>query len=127
MIVSFPLNEVTSNLTFASNSRLKTAVVSDTRFNLSLLSKLAEAGFIFSFRRSEPRKLKIYLKYVNSKPTFKQLTIVSKPTKRVYMGHLELRRNYQGAYLILSTKEGLLSREEALSRQIGGLLLLQIW
>ena len=66
--------------------------------------------------------LKIKLKY-NSKgrPCFKNIKIISSPSKICYLSYLQITKLEQGmGVFIVSTNQGLLTNHECLKRKIGG-------
>lgn len=123
---NFLLALLVSNLMLANNGRLSSIKIPSSRFITNILIKLFKSGFILGIGKERYHAV-VYLKYINSKPSFKDISLISKPTKRIYISYRALIKNYRGAYLLLSTKAGLLTREEALSLRIGGLVLFQIW
>ena len=69
------------------------------------------------------------IRYVQRNPVFSDLTVVSKPSLRVYIKkhtiHLRERKGIQG--LMLSTSKGVMSGKEAKKQGLGGELLFEVW
>jgi len=76
-----------------------------------------------------PKKhIKIDLKYQSSKSCISDLKRISKPGRRVYVGHEEIPRIQRGfGVAVLSTPKGVLSDKDAREQHLGGELLLAIW
>ncbi|MCA9644351.1 MAG: 30S ribosomal protein S8, partial [Myxococcales bacterium] len=61
-------------------------------------------------------------------PAFRKLRRVSRPGRRVYVGHNEIPRVMSGLGMsILSTSHGLMTDREARSRKVGGELLCEVY
>jgi ribosomal protein S8 len=107
------LSHVCSHLQNASKARLGLTSVPSTNLHLTLLLALQQAGFLSSVTRAgltppplnqlsspasyvpEPvtqqnistRRLWAGLKYWNNEPVLREMKMVSKPTKRIWVGH----------------------------------------
>ncbi len=90
-------------------------------------------GFIADVREEEwgerkHRSLAITLKYTQRRAAFAGMRRVSRPGRRVYVGHDEIPRVLSGLGIsILSTSQGVMSDREARKRKIGGELLCEVW
>ena len=73
--------------------------------------------------------LRVYLKYDdNNKAVIHEITRVSKPGRRVYVGHDEIPRVKSGlGAAILSTSQGVMDDVTARDAKIGGEVLCTIW
>jgi small subunit ribosomal protein S8 len=86
---------------------------------------LKEEGYINDVKRVEDSKqglLRIYLKYGPlGQSVITEITRVSKPSRRVYMGAEELPRPLNGLGIcIVSTSKGVLSDRQCRQQNIGG-------
>jgi ribosomal protein S8 len=153
------LSHVCSHLQNASKARLGITSVPSTNMILKLVLALQSSGFISSVTRGgstpppldalstyepEPvtqeniatRRLWLGLKYWNNEPVLSQMSMVSKPARRVWMdaegiGQLTRGRhaNYirgltkTGECLYVSTDRGILESRECVERKVGGMLL----
>lgn len=153
------LSHVCSHLQNASKARLGLTSVPSTNMILKLTLALQSSGFLSSVARAgltpppldslstfepEPvtqenistRRLWLGMKYWNNQPVLSQMSMVSKPTKRVWMdveGLAKLIRgrdaNYvkgltkPGECLFVSTDRGILESRECVERRVGGMLL----
>jgi small subunit ribosomal protein S8 len=68
---------------------------------------------------------KIYLKYTsNSTSSFQKMSLLSTPTKKIYLDYRKLSKINQGIGLfIISTSFGLFTNYECMRRKIGGTIL----
>lgn len=153
------LSNVCSHLQNASKARLGLTSVPSTNMILTLALALQQSGFLSSVTRGgvipppidslstyvpEPvtqenistRRLWLGMKYWNNEPVLSKMTMVSKPTKRVWMdveglGKIVRGRdaNYikgltkPGECLFVSTDRGILEARECVEKKIGGMLL----
>jgi len=85
------------------------------------------------------RRLWVGLKYYNNRPVLEKMKLVSKPTRRVWMGVGDLedlargeKRGYVrgmrgvGEALFLTTDKGIMEIRECVERKVGGMLLCRI-
>ncbi|KAE9366887.1 ribosomal protein S8 [Stipitochalara longipes BDJ] len=153
------LSHVCSHLSNASKARLGLTSVPSTNMILTLSLALQQSGFLSSVTRGgltppplddlssyvpEPvtqenistRRLWLGMKYWNNEPVLSKMSMVSKPTKRVWMdveglGKLIRGRDAgfvaglrkPGECLFVSTDRGILESRECVERKVGGMLL----
>jgi small subunit ribosomal protein S8 len=92
---------------------------------------LKEEGYILNYKVAEEgvkKVIKIYLKYQpNTKPVISELTRVSRPGCRVYVGHDEIPPVLGGLGInILTTPRGVMTGRDARKQNLGGELLCQV-
>lgn len=95
---------------------------------------LKAEGFIADVRDEERTEksfaqIRVVLKYNRDKDSaFAGIRRVSRPGRRVYVGHDDIPRVLSGLGVsILSTSHGVLSDKEARRRKVGGELLCEVW
>ena len=114
-----------------------------TRMPASKLKKgvaeiLKQEGYVADVRQEEwgPKKhqtLTIVLKYSGGSGSerisaFQGIRRVSRPGRRVYVGHDQIPRVLSGLGIsILSTSHGLMTDKEARRQKVGGELLCEVW
>ncbi len=109
-------------------------VVSSPVSNLreALLKILKEEGYILNYSKiadkSGKSKFDIHLKYHLSAPVITEISVVSKPGRRVYCvaDQIPVVRNGLGT-VIISTSQGVVADHVARSSKIGGEVLLKIF
>ncbi|KAF8245198.1 ribosomal protein S8 [Wilcoxina mikolae CBS 423.85] len=146
------LAHVCSHLQNATKGKLGMTSVPHTKLILSIMLGLQDQGFISSVTRGSingpdkefvpttqeniaTRRLWLGLKYFDNEPVLSKMSLVSKPTQRIWMGIEGLEKIVQGRSheyveglqpgeaLFLGTDKGVLEAREAIKRRIGGQLL----
>jgi len=96
-----------------------------------ILELLKENDYIEDIERKgkgTKRVLDIKLKYLNDKGVIDGIQFISKPSRRLYIGHKEIKPVRHGyGLLILSTPKGILTGKEAKKMKVGGEMLFEIW
>ncbi len=93
---------------------------------------LKENGFIKNFKVAAEGKnsyIRVYLKYdANKKPVINEITRVSKPGLRKYIGAKKIKPFKNGIGIrILTTSKGIITDKEAKKQNIGGEIICEIW
>ncbi|KAI7870354.1 30S ribosomal protein S8 [Spinellus fusiger] len=146
------LPDLCSRIQNGFRARLQTMAIPDTKMNLAVANILYREGFISSVTRGDhtgpdetctvttpdniaTRRLWLNLKYKENKPALEALSVVSKPSKKVYFTTNELKniangRRAQfikplqpGEIAIVNTNLGVLELQEALKKNVGGEIL----
>lgn len=101
-----------------------------TKLTKDILGIVKKAGFISNLsvvKITKTKKIIIYkFKYFEKKPLINNIVFFSKPGKRLYIKKKDIKKlpNRQITTYILSTNKGILTDEEAISRNTGGELLI---
>jgi small subunit ribosomal protein S8 len=127
-------NDALSRIRVAQIGRKLSVSVPYSNFNLEILLKLVDMGYLQSIEKVQKLRkkatideLKVHLKYVQNGPVIRGIKSYYKPTMhRSYSCSQVHKMRNKGGY-IFSTKVGLLSDLEVLYHQIGGILLLRVW
>lgn len=104
-------------------------ILSYTKLTKKILTIIEKAGFIRNLlviKISKTKKIIVYkLQYVKNKPLINNITFYSKPGKRLYIKKKDIKKlpNRQITTYMLSTNYGILTDEEAISKNTGGELL----
>jgi small subunit ribosomal protein S8 len=120
-----------------------------TKVKVTIAQVLKEEGFVLDYQvgklvkgadgRStfqtevagdDPKKiLRIYLKYgPDGERVIRRIQRVSKPGRRLYCGHKELKPVLQGMGIsVVSTSRGVMSDRKARAERLGGELLCFVW
>ena len=86
----------------------------------SILNIIWDEGFILGYK-IEQEKIKIFLKYKNSKPSINSIKVISKPSLKVYYSTKQLWKiNSSKGLIILSTNKGFKSLTECKKQNLGG-------
>ena len=82
----------------------------------------------FKKGRIPKRVLDLKLKYKDGKGVIEGLKILSKPSRRLYIGYRDIKPVRQGyGLLVLSTPKGVMDGKSAKKQKLGGQLLFEIW
>ena len=102
-----------------------------SNLDFSIAELLAKHKFLDSVSkkgRMPKRVLDLKLKYKAGKGAVEGVKILSKPSRRMYVGDREIKPVRQGyGLLVLSTPKGILDGKSARKQKVGGQLLFEIW
>jgi small subunit ribosomal protein S8 len=133
-MTSDPISDLLTRIRNASMARHETTLVPASKLKVRIAEILKREGYVSDVRLTEwgPKKfptISITLKYGGDKSTaFRGMRRISRPGRRVYLGHTEIPRVLDGlGTSILSTSQGVMTDREARSRKLGGELLCEVW
>lgn len=89
----------------------------------SFLKILWDEGFILGYKisNSNPNKFKIFLKYLDGTPSIKSISVISKPSKRIYYSKKQIWKiDSSNTFIIFSTDKGLKTINSCKKLKIGG-------
>jgi small subunit ribosomal protein S8 len=89
----------------------------------SFLKILWDEGFItgYTISSKDQKKLKIFLKYKNNRPTINSIKLVSRPGRRIYYSINQIWKiDSNKSFIIFSTSQGLKSIISCKKSKIGG-------
>ncbi|MCS6890982.1 MAG: 30S ribosomal protein S8 [Rhodovarius sp.] len=132
MAMSDPLGDMLTRMRNAMHARQARCTVPASRLKEAVLEVLKSEGYIRGWQREELRpgvaQLVIELKYSDGQPAIKEITRVSKPSRRVYSKISELKPFYAGlGTQILSTPKGVMSDQKARAANVGGEVLCRVF
>ncbi len=73
------------------------------------------------------RILEITLKGAEGAMRLTDVRLLSKPSRRLYVGYKDIKKSKHGGIVLLSTPKGVLSSNEAWRQKVGGQLIAEIW
>ena len=116
----------------AAMRRLETTQLLHSNVVEATLKILAQKGYIESYNVIEENNKKfinVVLKYDDrGRSVINELKRVSKPGRRVYQGKDEIKKFKNGyGTIIVSTRKGVLSNDEAHKAGVGGEVLCTVW
>ena len=92
---------------------------------------LKEEGYISNYQTQEEDGkpiLRVYLKYGGQEAAIRDLTRVSRPGCRVYIGRDEIKRVQGGLGIsIMTTPKGVMTGRQARREGVGGEVLCEVW
>lgn len=128
-----PIADLLARIRNAALARHDVTRIPASKVKKAIAEIMKTEGFISDVREEEwgeakHRALTITLKYANRRAAFVGMRRVSRPGRRVYVGHDQIPRVLSGLGIsILSTSQGVMSDREARKRKIGGELLCEVW
>jgi small subunit ribosomal protein S8 len=112
-----------------SNARHLQVIIQNSKICINILNTLYKLGYIRGFVVKNKKNVIVLLKYINNKPTIRNITVISTPGRRTYLKSNKLStllKKKDSGFLILSTSKGVLTDEESNMFNIGGEVLLKI-
>lgn len=129
-----PIADMLARIRNAALARHDVARIPASKIKKNIAELLQREGFISSVDEEEwgPQKRKtitVRLKYGGDRRcAFIGIRRVSKPGRRVYVGHGEIPRVLDGLGIsIISTSQGLMTDKEARTKKVGGELICEVW
>lgn len=133
-----PIADLLGRIRNAALARHELTRLPASKLKKSVAEILKQEGYVSDVRQEEwgPKKhqtLTIVLKYSQGSGSertsaFQGIRRVSRPGRRVYVGHHEIPRVLSGLGIsILSTSHGVMTDKEARRQKLGGELLCEVW
>ncbi|MCI0347806.1 MAG: 30S ribosomal protein S8 [Acidobacteriales bacterium] len=132
MSLTDPVADFLARVRNAIQARHPKVDVPSSKLKLEIARILKEEGYIANFKpmEEEGRKfVRVFLKYSNNnEPVITDLTRISRPGCRVYVGRYEIPRVLGGLGInILTTPRGVMTGREARKQGVGGEILCEVW
>jgi small subunit ribosomal protein S8 len=134
-MIPYPIGDMLTRIRNANDRRHPHATMPHSAVKEAIARILQAQGFVEGFEvieREPQSQLKVVLKYkgerAQAKRAISAIRLVSKPSRRVYVGKAEIPQPLGGMGIcILSTSQGVLSGEDARVRGVGGEVLCEVW
>ena len=132
MVVSDTIADFLNRIKNGQKSRFDKVDIPASRMKASLARILKEEGYIKNYKliRDDLQGiLRVQLKYGEGREgVIVGVKRVSRPGRRVYVGHGEIPRVMNGLGInIISTSKGVMTDRQARKERIGGELLCSVW
>ena len=132
MSMTDPMADLLTRIRNAGVAKHAKLDIPSSNVKVAVATVLKDLGYIKNFKTISDNKqgvLRIYLKYDdNQLPVIHEITRVSTPGRRVYVGKDEIQRVKNGlGASILSTSKGVLDDTAARKAQVGGELICTVW
>ncbi len=126
-----PLANFLIKLKNASRVKHESIVVPYSKFIHGICSCLLRADIISGFEKKSKKageEMIVTLKYTANGPKINEVSLVSKPSARKYIGVKEIHPVKSGfGIMVLSTPKGVLTDSEAKKELVGGEALFKMW
>ena len=127
-----PIADMITRIRNAQLRTLNKVSIPNSKFRARILDVLKEEGYISDYKfLSDTKKrgsLIINLKYNNGLPVIKEIRRISKPGRRIYTKADSIPRIQSGLGIaIVSTSMGIMSDNDARSKNIGGEIICKVF
>ena len=127
-----PIADMITRFRNAQLRGLNTVIIPSSKFRAKILDVLKEEGFISDYKFLTDKKNKgsllVDLKYSNGLPVIKEISRVSKPGRRIYTRAESIPKIKNGlGIVIVSTSMGIMSDNDARSKNIGGEIICRVF
>lgn len=131
MSLSHPIGDMVARIRNGQNAGKETITLPNSKLRASVLAVLKEEGFIEDFRKEEidehRSNLVVTLKYVGGNGAIQEISVVSKPGRRVYSGCAKMPKVLNGLGIaIVSTPHGVMTDHKARLMNVGGEVLCKV-
>ena len=132
MSMTDPIADMLTRIRNAGLARHQKLDIPSSNLKVALAEVLKNLGYIKNFKTISDDKqgvLRIYLKFdENNRHAINELTRVSTPGRRVYVGKDEIPMVKNGlGCAILSTSQGVMNDAAAREAQVGGEVICTVW
>ena len=132
MSLTDPIADMITRIRNAQLRRLDSVSIPSSKFRAKILDVLKEEGYISDYKFLSDAKNKgsliINLKYYNGLPVIKEIRRISKPGRRIYTKADSIPKIQSGLGIaIVSTSMGIMSDNDARSKNIGGEIICKVF
>ena len=126
-----PIGDMITRIRNAQLRALNNVTIPSSKFRARILDVLKQEGYIANYKISSENKkesLLVDLKYSNGLPVIKEIKRVSKPGRRIYAKASSIGKIQNGLGLaIVSTSMGIMSDNDARTKNIGGEIICRVF
>ena len=127
-----PIADMIARIRNAQLRTLNKVSIPNSKFRAKILDVLKEEGYISDYKFLTDKKNKgsllVDLKYNNGLPVIKEISRVSKPGRRIYTKAESIPKIRNGlGIVIVSTSMGIMSDNDARSKNIGGEIICRVF
>ena len=127
-----PIGDMISRIRNAQMRTSSNVTIPNSKFRAKILEVLRQEGYISDYKTLSDSKnrgsLLIDLKYNNGLPVIKEIKRVSKPGRRIYARASSIPRIQNGLGLaIVSTSIGIMSDNDARTKNVGGEIICRVF
>ena len=128
-----PVGDMITRIRNAQLRALNNVTIPSSKFRTRILDILKQEGYIANYRilsnnKNKKESLLVDLKYSNGLPVIKEIKRVSKPGRRIYAKADSITKIQNGLGLaIISTSMGIMSDNDAKTKNIGGEIICRVF
>ena len=124
-LINFPAGDFLIRVKNCARARKKHVSVAQSKFVLQLAKALKREGVLRSVEGKKGR-VNVELAYVKKEPFLMELKLVSTPGLRRYMSASDLSKVRSPSYFLISTPQGIITTREAIKKNVGGEVIVEI-
>jgi len=124
-MTNYSIGDFLIKLKNAARAGKKRVTVKEIKLIKEVAKVLVKVGVLNGVKKQKGL-LEMNLAYLKKEPVLLDLKIISKPGLRVYMTVDELSNYRKPSILIVSTPEGILTNHEAIKRNVGGEVIVEV-
>ena len=128
-----PIGDMITRIRNAQLRALSNVAIPSSKFRARILDVLKQEGYISNYKllsdsKSKKESLLVDLKYNNGLPVIKEIKRISKPGSRIYAKADSIAKIQNGLGLaIVSTSMGIMSDNDARTKNIGGEIICRVF
>ena len=128
-----PVGDMITRIRNAQLRALNNVTIPSSKFRTRILDILKQEGYIANYRilsnnKNKKESLLVDLKYSHGVPVIKEIKRVSKPGRRIYAKADSIEKIQNGLGLaIISTSMGIMSDNDAKTKNIGGEIICRVF
>ena len=127
-----PIGDMITRIRNAQMRMLNNVTIPGSKFREKILDVLKQEGYIADYKllsdTNNRGNLSVDLKYNDGLPVIKEIKRVSKPGRRIYVRATSIPKIKNGLGLaIVSTSIGIMTDNEARSKNVGGEIICQVF
>ena len=127
-----PIGDMITRIRNAQMRLLNNVTIPGSKFREKILDVLKQEGYIVNYKlvsdSNNKGSLSVDLKYSNGLPVIKEIKRVSKPGRRIYVRATSIPKIQNGLGLaIVSTSIGIMTDNEARSKNVGGEIICKVF
>ena len=128
-----PIGDMITRIRNAQLRVLNNVTIPNSKFRVRILDVLKREGYISNYKllsdsKNKKESLLVDLKYYNGLPVIKEIKRISKPGRRIYAKADSIAKIQNGLGLaIVSTSMGIMSDNDARTKNIGGEIICRVF
>jgi small subunit ribosomal protein S8 len=127
-----PIADMLARIRNAVSAKHSRVDIPASKLKLEIARILKEEGYIANYKAAEENGravLRVYLKYgANNEAAIRDLSRISRPGCRVYVGRDDIKRVQSGLGIsIMTTPRGVMTGRQARREGVGGEILCEVW
>ena len=127
-----PIGDMITRIRNAQMRKSNNVTIPNSNFRVKILEVLKHEGYISNYKvlsdTKNKRSLLVDLKYSNGLPVIKEIKRVSKPGRRIYAKATSIPKIKNGLGLaIISTSIGIMSDNDARTKNVGGEIICRVF